>query len=157
MAAPAWTREEFMAAALAREVRDGEQSAVGTISPIPASAVLLAHYTHAPRPLQGVLRFRPEGAPRSLLPLGRPDRPARQSQYYRHRQRRPAAAQAARRRRLGHALLSAPPRDRLPRGPFPADLQGAGGRGECSRLDAAQRRAPGRALEGHYPALRLQV
>ncbi len=50
MAAPAWTREEFMAAALAREVRDGEQSAVGTISPIPASAVLLAHYTHAPRP-----------------------------------------------------------------------------------------------------------
>jgi glutaconate CoA-transferase, subunit B len=50
MAASAWTREEFMAAALAREVRDGEQSAVGTISPIPASAVLLAYYTHAPRP-----------------------------------------------------------------------------------------------------------
>jgi glutaconate CoA-transferase, subunit B len=49
MAGNAWTREEFMAAALAREVRDGEQSAVGTISPIPASAVLLAHYTHAPR------------------------------------------------------------------------------------------------------------
>lgn len=49
MAAPAWTREEFMAAALAREVRDGEQSAVGTISPIPASAVLLAYFTHAPR------------------------------------------------------------------------------------------------------------
>ncbi len=49
MAAPAWTREEFMAAALAREVRDAEQSAVGTISPIPASAVLLAYFTHAPR------------------------------------------------------------------------------------------------------------
>jgi glutaconate CoA-transferase subunit B len=49
MAGNAWTREEFMAAALAREVRDGEQSAVGTISPIPASAVLLAHYTHAPQ------------------------------------------------------------------------------------------------------------
>lgn len=38
-----------MAAALAREVRDGEQAAVGTISPIPAAAVLLAYYTHAPR------------------------------------------------------------------------------------------------------------
>src|SRR6266498_3159775 len=51
MAAPAWTREGLMAAALAREVRDGERYAVGTISPIPASAVLLAHYTHAPRPI----------------------------------------------------------------------------------------------------------
>src|SRR5712691_360764 len=49
MAAPAWTREEFMAAALARELRDGAPSAVGTISPIPASAVLLAYFTHAPR------------------------------------------------------------------------------------------------------------
>ncbi len=49
MPAPAYTTEEFMAAALAREVRDGEQAAVGTISPIPAAAVLLAYYTHAPR------------------------------------------------------------------------------------------------------------
>jgi glutaconate CoA-transferase subunit B len=49
MGASAWTKEEFMAAALAREVRDGEQAAVGTISPIPAAAVLLAYYTHAPR------------------------------------------------------------------------------------------------------------
>jgi glutaconate CoA-transferase subunit B len=49
MTAPAWTREEFMAATLGRELRDGEQSAVGTISPIPAAAALLAYYTHAPR------------------------------------------------------------------------------------------------------------
>ncbi|HET8576555.1 MAG TPA: CoA-transferase, partial [Methylomirabilota bacterium] len=49
MAGPAWTKEEFMAVALAREVRDGEQAAVGTISPIPAAAVLLAYYTHAPQ------------------------------------------------------------------------------------------------------------
>ena len=38
-----------MAVAMAREVRDGEQAAVGTVSPIPAAAVLLAYYTHAPR------------------------------------------------------------------------------------------------------------
>lgn len=38
-----------MATAIAREVRDGEQAAVGTISPIPASGVLLAHWSHAPR------------------------------------------------------------------------------------------------------------
>ena len=43
-----YTTEEFMAAAIAREVRDGEQAAVGTISPIPASGVLLAYFTHAP-------------------------------------------------------------------------------------------------------------
>jgi glutaconate CoA-transferase, subunit B len=46
---PGWSAEELMAAVLAREVRDGEQAAVGTISPIPAAAVLLAHFTHAPR------------------------------------------------------------------------------------------------------------
>jgi glutaconate CoA-transferase subunit B len=43
------TTEEFMAAAIAREVRDGEQAAVGTISPIPAAGVLLAYWSHAPR------------------------------------------------------------------------------------------------------------
>ena len=37
-----------MAAVLAREVVDGEQAAVGTVSPIPASAVILAYLTHAP-------------------------------------------------------------------------------------------------------------
>ena len=38
-----------MACAIAREVRDGETVAVGTLAPIPASGVLLAHLTHAPR------------------------------------------------------------------------------------------------------------
>ncbi len=38
-----------MACAIAREVRDGETVAVGTLAPIPASGVLLAHFTHAPR------------------------------------------------------------------------------------------------------------
>ena len=44
-----YTPEEFMAAAIAREVRDGETTAVGTLSPIPAAGLLLAHFTHAPR------------------------------------------------------------------------------------------------------------
>lgn len=38
-----------MACAIAREVRDGETLAVGTLAPIPASGALLAHFTHAPR------------------------------------------------------------------------------------------------------------
>ncbi len=38
-----------MACAIAREVRDGETVAVGTLAPIPASGALLAHFTHAPR------------------------------------------------------------------------------------------------------------
>ena len=38
-----------MACAIAREVRDGETVAVGTLAPVPASGVLLAHFTHAPR------------------------------------------------------------------------------------------------------------
>ena len=37
-----------MACAIAREVRDGETVAVGTLAPVPASGVLLAHFTHAP-------------------------------------------------------------------------------------------------------------
>jgi glutaconate CoA-transferase subunit B len=44
-----YTAEEFMAAVMARQVTDGEQAAVGTISPIPAAAVLLAYWSHAPR------------------------------------------------------------------------------------------------------------
>lgn len=43
------TPEELMAAIVAREVRDGERAAVGTLSPIPAAGLLLAHLTHAPR------------------------------------------------------------------------------------------------------------
>ena len=38
-----------MAAVIAREVRDGETVAVGTLSPIPAAGVLLARARHAPR------------------------------------------------------------------------------------------------------------
>ena len=38
-----------MAAFIAREVRDGETVAVGTLSPLPAAGVLLARARHAPR------------------------------------------------------------------------------------------------------------
>lgn len=38
-----------MASTIAREVRDGETVAVGTLAPIPASGALLARFTHAPR------------------------------------------------------------------------------------------------------------
>lgn len=38
-----------MAAAISREVRDGETVAVGTLSPLPAAGVLLARARHAPR------------------------------------------------------------------------------------------------------------
>lgn len=44
-----WTPAELMAAAIARRVRDGETVAVGSVSPIPASACLLARARHAPR------------------------------------------------------------------------------------------------------------
>ncbi len=40
--------EEMMIAAIAREVRDGKIAAVGTLSPIPAAACLLAHHSTAP-------------------------------------------------------------------------------------------------------------
>jgi glutaconate CoA-transferase subunit B len=46
---PAHSAEELMAAAIAREVRDGETVAVGTLAPVPAAGVLLARATHAPR------------------------------------------------------------------------------------------------------------
>ena len=42
------TAAEIMAATIARELRDGETVAVGSVSPIPASACLLARRTHAP-------------------------------------------------------------------------------------------------------------
>ena len=38
-----------MACVIAREVRDGETVAVGTLAAIPACGALLAHFTHAPR------------------------------------------------------------------------------------------------------------
>jgi glutaconate CoA-transferase subunit B len=44
-----YTTEELMATVMAREVRDGDTVAVGTLAPAPAAAVLLAHLTHAPR------------------------------------------------------------------------------------------------------------
>lgn len=43
-----YTREELMAVVISREVRDGETVAVGTLAPVPAAGVLLAHATHAP-------------------------------------------------------------------------------------------------------------
>lgn len=43
-----YTPQELMAAVIAREVRDGETVAVGTLAPGPASGVLLAHLSHAP-------------------------------------------------------------------------------------------------------------
>jgi glutaconate CoA-transferase, subunit B len=41
--------EETMIDALAREVRDGDWAACGTLSPMPAAALWLAKETHAPR------------------------------------------------------------------------------------------------------------
>jgi len=38
----------MMATAIAREVRDGDRVAVGTLAPVPAAGVLLAHFTTAP-------------------------------------------------------------------------------------------------------------
>lgn len=43
-----FTTPELMAAVIARELRDGETVAVGSVSPIPASACLLARASHAP-------------------------------------------------------------------------------------------------------------
>jgi glutaconate CoA-transferase subunit B len=42
------TPAEIMAVAIARQLRDGDTVAVGSVSPIPASACLLARRTHAP-------------------------------------------------------------------------------------------------------------
>jgi glutaconate CoA-transferase subunit B len=44
-----YTPDELIAAVIAREDADGEAVAVGTLAPVPASGVLLAHFTHAPR------------------------------------------------------------------------------------------------------------
>jgi glutaconate CoA-transferase subunit B len=41
--------EEVMIGALARQVRDGDWAACGTLSPLPAAALWLAQLTHAPR------------------------------------------------------------------------------------------------------------
>jgi len=41
--------EETMIGALARQVRDGDQAACGTLSPMPAAALWLAQLTRAPR------------------------------------------------------------------------------------------------------------
>lgn len=42
-----YTVEELMAAVIARQVRDGETVAVGTLSPVPAAGVYLARELHA--------------------------------------------------------------------------------------------------------------
>ena len=41
--------EETMIGALAREVKDGDWAACGTLSPMPAAALWLAKETHAPQ------------------------------------------------------------------------------------------------------------
>jgi glutaconate CoA-transferase subunit B len=41
--------EETMIGALARQVKDGDWAACGTLSPLPAAALWLAQLTHAPR------------------------------------------------------------------------------------------------------------
>lgn len=46
---PLTSGEETMIGALAREVRDGDWAACGTLSPMPAAALWLAKLTHAPR------------------------------------------------------------------------------------------------------------
>ena len=45
---PDYNDDELMAVLLSREVRDGEVSACGALSPIPAAALLLAKELHAP-------------------------------------------------------------------------------------------------------------
>ena len=49
MTALEYTAPELMAVTIARRLRDRETIAVGAVSPIPASACLLATETHAPR------------------------------------------------------------------------------------------------------------
>jgi glutaconate CoA-transferase subunit B len=48
MSAPDYNDAELMAVLMAREVRDGEVSACGALSHIPAAALLLAQALHAP-------------------------------------------------------------------------------------------------------------
>jgi glutaconate CoA-transferase subunit B len=47
MSAVSFTPEELMAVVISREVRDGETTAVGTLSPIPTAGVMLAREHHA--------------------------------------------------------------------------------------------------------------
>src|SRR3989304_2417354 len=125
-----------MAAVIAREVRDGETAAVGAPPPPPPPpARRLPPRAPPPRPaghrdhhqsrgllalsqrLQGVLRLRPAGEVRPVLPLGRPDRPVRQPESDRDRRPRPSGHPPPGRRRLRHALLPRPPGGPLPRRP----------------------------------------
>ena len=45
---PLSSGEETMIAVLARQVKDGDWAACGTLSPMPAAALRLAQFTHAP-------------------------------------------------------------------------------------------------------------
>src|SRR3989304_2856016 len=95
---PECTMAELMAVAIARRLRDGETIAVGSVSPIPASACLLAQATHAPA-------ARP---PRRLLRERSPDRPARELQSQRDRRLRAADGAAARGPGQRHPLFRGP-------------------------------------------------
>ncbi len=74
-----WSAEELMAVAISREVRDGETAAVGTLAPVPAAGVLLAHLSHAPRATVFIFNhedywpFR-QGS-KEFFPVRGPDRP----------------------------------------------------------------------------------
>jgi len=67
-AAPAYNESELMAILMAREVRDGEVSACGALSHIPAAGLLLAKEMHAPRAELIILNtvFRPFGTSRQF-------------------------------------------------------------------------------------------
>jgi glutaconate CoA-transferase subunit B len=54
-----YTIEELLAVAIAKEIRDGEFTAVGTLSPIPASAAYLAKETTAPKAKIAILGGEP--------------------------------------------------------------------------------------------------
>jgi glutaconate CoA-transferase subunit B len=68
MTAPACNDSEYMIVLLSREVRDGEISACGALSQIPAAALLLAQEMHAPNAEVILLNtvFRPFGTSRQF-------------------------------------------------------------------------------------------
>jgi glutaconate CoA-transferase, subunit B len=56
---PPYTVEELLAATISLEIKDNEITAVGTLSPIPASAAYLAKATHAPNARLAILGGEP--------------------------------------------------------------------------------------------------
>ncbi len=54
-----YTLEELIAVTISHDIREGEMTAVGTLSPIPAAGAYLAQATHAPRARLAVLGGEP--------------------------------------------------------------------------------------------------